>query len=107
MAKKQTSNTSGTTTTDGSTLTNTAGYVTYDFNDYSKELAVLKSDMDDLTKIKIIQALAKPNYSQIYWGDPVYKPISTQPEWTCNYNTGNAPINPVSVSSYTLNQKTI
>ena len=67
--------------------------------DFSKELAVLHSDMDEITKIKIIQALKKPDYSNIYWGDGRWE--TWQPQWTVAdktnqpyYNVGTTGGNP-------------
>ncbi len=78
------------TTSSGGTITtnNTSGYVTYDFNDYSLEKAVMASNMDDVTKIKIIQALKKPGFAGIYY-DSVPK-INPTPDWTIS-TTGSDP----------------
>ena len=65
------------------TTISTGTYI-YNGEDYSNELAVLRSNLDELTKIKVIQALKKEYNS--WWTDPK----RWEPTWTCKNETGNS-----------------
>lgn len=80
----------GQKTTTGTTITTNSDNVwtTLDTTDYSKELAVLHSNMDDLTKIKIIQALKNNN-------NGIYNPIT----WTY-FNQNKKPLENVKPTVY-------
>lgn len=60
------------------------GTYIYNGEDYSNELAVLRSNLDEITKIKVIQALKKNEYNS-WWTDPK----KWEPTWTCTNGTGN------------------
>lgn len=92
---KKTSNSVNTTTT--TTTTTGTGWSVCDLTDYSKELAVLHSDMDDITKIKIIQALKNNIYGNIYWQREQPKKIDTTPTVTWNNGTGIDCRKPISI----------